>query len=71
MKNLIKTTFALIMILTSAALKGQALPQKPVRIAVAGMTHDHIGFILNKKNKTYMKIVGICEPNSELAEKYA
>ena len=71
MKNLLRTTFALILILTSATLKGQIQPQKPVRIAIAGMTHDHIGFILNKKNEAYMKIVGICEPNRQLAEKYA
>ena len=71
MKNLLRTTFALILILTSATLKGQIQPQKPVRIAIAGMTHDHIGFILKRQNEAYMKIVGICEPNRELAEKYA
>jgi len=64
-------TIALILILTSLTLKGQIHPQKPVRIAIAGMTHDHIGFILNKKDAAYMTIVGIYEPNSELAERYA
>jgi len=63
--------FSLILILTSVTLKGQNQPQKPVRIAISGMTHDHIGFILNKKNMPYMKIVGIFEPNRKLAEKYA
>lgn len=71
MKNLLIKTFTLILILTSLTLKGQINPQKPVRIAVAGMTHDHIGFILNRKNAAYMTIVGIYEPNSELAERYA
>ena len=42
-------TFTLILILTSVTLKGQTPTQKPVRIAIAGMTHDHIGFILNRK----------------------
>ena len=62
---------SLILILSSAILKGQTQPQKPVRIAIAGMTHDHIGFILKKKDEPYLKIVGIFEPNRELAEKYA
>ncbi len=71
MNNVLIKTFALILILISATLKGQTQPQKPVRIAIAGMTHDHIGFILNKKDEPYLKIVGIFEPNRKLAEKYA
>ena len=38
MKILLITTFTIILILTSATLKGQIQPQKPVRIAIAGMT---------------------------------
>ncbi len=71
MKNLLIKTSALLLILTSAALNGQVQPQKPVRIAIAGMTHDHIGFILKKKDEPCLKIVGIYEPNRKLAEKYA
>jgi predicted dehydrogenase len=71
MKNLLTKTFALILILTSAALKGQIQQQRPVRIAISGMTHDHIGFILKRKNEPYLEIVGIYEPNRELAVKYA
>ena len=71
MKNLLRITFTIILILTTVTLKAQIQLQKPVRIAIAGMTHDHIGFILDKKDKPYMKIVGIYEPNRELAEKYA
>ena len=71
MKNLFIKTFTLILILTSVTLKGQIHTQKPVRIAIAGMTHDHIGFILNRKDAAYMTIVGIYEPNGELAERYA
>jgi len=71
MKNLLRISFALILILATANLKAQIQPEKPVRIAIAGMTHDHIGFILDKKNRPYMKIVGIYEPNRDLARKYA
>jgi predicted dehydrogenase len=71
MKKLLGTTIALILILTTITLKGQIQSQKPVRVAIAGMSHDHIGFILKRKNETYMKIVGIFEPNRELAAKHA
>ena len=51
--------------------KAQIQEQKPVRVAIAGMTHDHIGFIFSRKNKADLQIVGIYEPDRKLAEKYA
>jgi predicted dehydrogenase len=71
MKNPFRKLISLLLILTSVTLSGQTSLQKPVRIAVAGMTHDHIGFILSRKNVPYMKIVGICEPNRQLAERHS
>jgi predicted dehydrogenase len=71
MKNLLRIAFTVILILTTVMLKAQTQLQKPVRIAIAGMTHDHIGFILGKKDMPYMKIVGIYEPNREIVGKYA
>lgn len=61
----------LILILNVVTLKAQIPEQEPIRMAVAGMTHDHIGFILGRKNKSDLKIVGIYEPDRALAEKYA
>jgi len=61
----------LILILNVVTLKAQIPEQKPIRMAIAGMTHDHIGFILGRKNKSDLKIVGIYEPDRALAEKYA
>jgi predicted dehydrogenase len=52
-------------------MKGQDQEQKPVRMAIAGMTHDHIGFILNRKSNTDLSIVGIYEPDRQLAEHHA
>ena len=47
---------------------------KPIRLAVAGMTHGHISFILNRPDKGDFKLVGVFETNNEralqLAEKY-
>ncbi|HUH74735.1 MAG TPA: Gfo/Idh/MocA family oxidoreductase, partial [Chitinophagales bacterium] len=50
--------------------------QKPIRLAVAGMSHGHISFILNRAdkfnlNKTDKKdfeVVGICESDKELVK---
>lgn len=71
MKNLLRTILVLILILITITLKAQTREQKPIRLAIAGMTHDHIGFILGRKNKTDLNIVGIYEPDRALAEKYA
>ncbi|WP_276503557.1 Gfo/Idh/MocA family protein [Terrimonas pollutisoli] len=43
----------------------------PVRIAVAGITHGHAGFILGRKPKPDIVLVGIYEPNTDLAKRYA
>ena len=45
--------------------------QKPVRIGIAGLTHDHIHGLLGRKDKGDIVIVGITEPNKELAERLA
>jgi predicted dehydrogenase len=43
----------------------------PVRIAVAGITHGHAGFILGRKPKPDIEVVGIYEPNTDLANRYS
>ncbi len=42
----------------------------PLRLAVAGISHDHVGWILRRK-KPDVILVGIYEPDSELAQRYA
>jgi len=44
---------------------------KPLRVVVAGLTHDHVGWILGYQRKDEVQIVGIAEPNKELAERHA
>src|SRR4051794_4932099 len=41
-----------------------------MRVGVAGMSHDHIGFLLNKK-RAGIEVVGVWEPNKEMALRYA
>lgn len=71
MKSIARAVGMFIFIALVVTMQAQRLGETPVRIAVAGMTHDHIGFILNRTNKTDLKLVGIYEPNRELAERYA
>jgi predicted dehydrogenase len=52
-------------------MEAQNKEQGPVRIAIVRMTHDHIGFILNRDNKTDLQVVGIYEPDRQLAEHHA
>jgi predicted dehydrogenase len=62
--------FLLCSILANAgiySLKGQTGHTGPLRVAVARITHDHVGWILSNKNPD-IQLVGIYEPNKELAE---
>jgi len=42
-----------------------------VRLAVAGITHGHVAWILGRKEKTDISLVGIYEPDKDLARRYA
>ncbi|SHO64933.1 Gfo/Idh/MocA family protein [Algoriphagus zhangzhouensis] len=62
----------LLCILTlSIFLQLQAQGQEPLKLAVAGLDHGHVGWVFNSMNRGDYEIVGIAEPNRELAEKYA
>ncbi len=51
--------------------EAQVTGYKPVRMAVIGITHGHAGFILGRKPKPDIELVGIYEPNTELARRSA
>lgn len=42
----------------------------PVRMAIAGMSHDHVKWILRTLQRDNLEIVGFWEPNRALAERY-
>ncbi len=48
--------------------QAQSNNDAPVRMAVAGITHGHVSWILSRK-KTDLLLVGIYEPNTELAQR--
>jgi predicted dehydrogenase len=65
-----RTFYLLILIsaISYSSLHAQGMEQKPIRLAVAGMSHGHISFILKRPDKGDFKMVGIFESNPELIE---
>ena len=57
-------------ILFLAILSFSSMAQKPVRVAVAGLSHGHVGWIFNRKDKTDIQLVGIWETNPELVRQF-
>ena len=45
--------------------------REPIRLAVAGMTHGHISFILDRPDKGNFKLVGGCDSNRTVTQKRA
>jgi predicted dehydrogenase len=42
----------------------------PLQVAIIGLTHDHVHWILGREKYGDIEIVGIVEPNRQLAEKH-
>lgn len=57
----------LLIIISTTGMEAQSSQVKPIRLAVAGMTHGHISFILGRKDKGDFILTGFYEPNKELA----
>ncbi|MBW1297218.1 Gfo/Idh/MocA family protein [Aquimarina litoralis] len=62
-----KATFILALCLNLSVL-GQ---DNPLRVGVIGLTHTHVHWIFGSEPRGDIKIVGIVEPNKELAKRYA
>jgi predicted dehydrogenase len=69
MKNQnLKINFLVILfLLISTFVKSQV--EKPIRLAVAGMTHGHISFILGRPDKGDFELVGVFDTNKELTQR--
>ena len=55
----------------SSCAQAQPSPVKPLRLAIAGLTHAHVHGILRRPDRGDIQIVGIQEPNPKLVERYA
>jgi predicted dehydrogenase len=62
-----KTLFLLISMLISLP----AFAQKPMRLAIAGLSHGHVGWAFNRSDKTDTELVGIYETDQELVKRFA
>jgi predicted dehydrogenase len=62
---------ALLCCLNMTAPSGAGAQQRPLRLAVAGLSHGHAPLILGRKDRGDVRVVGIYEPNREVAERYA
>lgn len=69
----LKISFLVFLFLFSA-ITTKSQNEKPIRLAVAGMTHGHIAFILGRPDKGDFNLVGVFDANNErvqqLSEKY-
>ncbi|SFU16433.1 Predicted dehydrogenase [Algoriphagus locisalis] len=64
-----KTHLVLSLFLLALTFSPSFAQQKRTKIGVAGLTHGHVGWILNAKDRQDLEIVGIAEPNRELAKR--
>lgn len=44
---------------------------KPLRVAIVGLVHAHVHWILGREKRGDIEVVGIAEPNRQLAEAYS
>ena len=65
MKQIYQLTFLLIIFILSKA------DADPLKVGVIGLTHTHVHWIFNSEPSGDIEIVGIVEPNRELAQRYA
>lgn len=69
----IKHTMKLLIIILCCmgSLAFSVLPAQPVRVAVAGITHGHSGWILGRKPQQDITLVGVYESNAALLKQSA
>tara|TARA_R110002050_G_scaffold172142_2_gene304412 strand:- start:3349 stop:4458 length:1110 start_codon:yes stop_codon:yes gene_type:complete len=66
-----RIVFVLVCALLTYSTSAQHKKYNPIRLAVAGMSHGHISFILKRPDKGDFKLVGVCESNIELTNELA
>jgi predicted dehydrogenase len=59
-----------LMIFICCLFACQVHAQEPLRLAVAGLSHGHVGWVFNRSGKTNTKLVGIYEKNQELVSRF-
>ncbi len=67
---LLCASFFLVLVILTLMPAPRSTAAEPLKIAVIGLTHTHVHWILGRPNRGDIQIVGIVEPNRELAERY-
>ncbi|HAV63493.1 MAG TPA: oxidoreductase [Verrucomicrobiales bacterium] len=62
------TLGAVLAAILGAQLATQA--EAPLRVAIAGLTHTHVHWLLGRPDRGDVKLVGVAESNRELADRY-
>lgn len=60
-----------VLLYCSPALSLQQPAPRPLRLGIAGLSHTHVHWILNRPARGDIQIAGIYEPNRKLVERYA
>ncbi|MBT8287320.1 MAG: Gfo/Idh/MocA family oxidoreductase [Bacteroidia bacterium] len=68
MKIYLNPVFAILLIIV---INQNLIAQEKLKIGVAGLTHTHVHWIFGSESRGDFEIVGIAEPNRELAKTYA
>jgi len=59
------------LLLLFSLISTQIFAQKPMRLAVAGLSHGHVGWAFNRADKKDTELVGIYETNQGLVDQFA
>lgn len=65
---MIRVLLPLLLVFGMTNLKAQE--NTPLRVGVVGLTHTHVHWILGREDRGDIEIVGIVEPNQDLAQRY-
>lgn len=63
--------FICFLLLLFGSIMTASAQAKKLKLAVAGLTHGHVGWVLSAIDRGDFELVGIAEPDRELASKYA
>lgn len=58
------------LLLLASLVGAHSQDKRPLSIALAGLSHDHVNLIMNHYKKNEINLVGIAEPNKELVNKF-
>ncbi len=70
-KKICITVFVSLIFASTLTAQKNTVHQKPLRVAVVGLVHTHVHWILGREKRGDIEIVGIAEPNRQLAEQYS